>query len=328
MAGFSTATNIDLIRTNLWSREIKDLLLDDLMGTKFVRFLQDFPDGTTINIPSIGEAESADFTEGQAIKYNSLDTGNFTFTFDQYKYSAHSITEKFKRDSYYSQDVVAAFVPREHRALMEAIETRILGSVTPSRTGGQTVSDLNNINSQPHRWVTSGTNQAITVQDFAKANHSLRRANVPMRNLVAIVDPSVAYTLMTQTNIVNLITPQPMWGDVVKSGLVTGMTFKFTLFDFDVYVSNYLPLAGNTNGGTETINSVTATTYGVCNLFFSAAPGNTLPIIGGFRQMPTVYHEFNKDLQQDEYVTICEYGFKIFRPENMVVVITSTNVIS
>jgi len=44
---------------------------------KFVRMISDFPDGFTLNIPSIGEAETADFTEGQAIKYNSMDTGNF-----------------------------------------------------------------------------------------------------------------------------------------------------------------------------------------------------------------------------------------------------------
>src|ERR1043165_2174651 len=97
-SGFTTLTNEHLIRSNLWSRQIKELLLDDLMATRFVRMISDFPDGTTFNIPSLGEAETADFAEGQAIKYNKMDTGNFTFTFDQYKYSANSISEKFKRD--------------------------------------------------------------------------------------------------------------------------------------------------------------------------------------------------------------------------------------
>ena len=44
--------------------------------------------------------------------------------------------------------------------------------------------------------------------------------------------------------------------------------------------------------------------------------------------MPTVYSEFNKDLQQTEYLTICEYGFKLYRPENMVIVLTDTDVVS
>lgn len=317
MAGFTDAGNQNLIRTNLWSRQIKELLLDELNAMKFVRILSDFPDGYTLNIPSIGEAETADFTEGQAIKYNAMDTGNFTFAFDQYKYSAHAISEKFKRDSYYSADVIAAFVPRQHRALMEAIETRILAQAN----SGQTASSTNLINTADHRWVGSGTTQAITFQDFARAHYALTKANVPLVNLVAIVDPSVAYTLQTQASTVNLLSPMPMWEGVIKDGAVTGFKFRFNIYGFDIYVSNYLPAISS-----ETISG-TAVTTGVANFFFSAAPGDTLPWVGGFRQMPTVYSEFNKDLQQEEYLTIAEYGFKLYRPENMVTILTATGVV-
>src|SRR6266702_3466932 len=149
MAGFTDSSQQFLIRTNIWSRQIKELLLDELNAMKFVRIISDFPDGYVLNIPSIGEAETADFTEGQAIKYNAMDTGNFTFVFDQYKYSANAISEKFKRDSFYSQDVIAAFVPRQHRALMEAVETNILAK----GNAGQAASSLNTINTASHRWV-------------------------------------------------------------------------------------------------------------------------------------------------------------------------------
>jgi len=317
MPAIMTSNTENLIRTELWSRQIKQLLLDDLLAMQFVRVIQDFPDGSLLNIPSIGEAETSDFAEGQAIKYNRLDTGNFQFEFDQYKYSANSISEKFKRDSYYSSDVVAAFVPRQHRALMEAVETRILSR----GNAAQTASNLNVINEANHRWVGSGTNEAMALTDFAKANFALRKANVPMTNLVAIVDPSVAYTLQTQANVVSLLSPMPQWGDLIRTGMVTGMKFMFNLYGFDVYVSNYLP-----RGIAETIDSKSVT-VGVANQFFSAAPGDTQPIIGGFRQMPTVQFEFNKDLQQTEYLTICEYGFQIYRPENMVVVLTDTNIV-
>lgn len=317
MAGFNDANTANLLRTNLWSRQIKELLLDELNAMKFCRIIQDFPDGVQINIPSIGEAETADFTEGQAIKYNSMDTGNFIFNFDQYKYSAHAISEKFKRDSFYSADVIAAFVPRQHRALMEAVETRILAVAN----AGQLAGNLNVINTANHRFVGSGTSQALAFQDFAKAHYALVKANVPLVNLVAIVDPTVAYTMQTQANTVNLLSPMPMWEDVVKNGAVTGFKFRFNLYGFDVYVSNYLPAIAS-----ETINSVSVTN-GVANYFFSAAPGDTQPWIGGFRQMPTVYNEFNKDLQQDEYLTIAEYGFKLYRPENLVTVLTNTAIV-
>ena len=317
MAGFMDSNQQFLIRTNVWSRTIKELLLDELNAMKFVRIISDFPDGYVVNIPSIGEAETADFTEGQAIRYNSMATGNFTFSFNQYKYSANAISEKFKRDSFYSADVIAAFVPRQHRSLMEAVETNILAQAN----SGQTAANTNAINTADHRWVGSGTSQAITFQDFARARYALFKANVPLTNLVAIVDPSVAYTIETQTNTVNLLSPMPMWENVIKEGAVTGFKFRFNLYGFDIYVSNYLPAISS-----ETISSVSVTT-GVANYLFSAAPGDTMPFIGGFRQMPTVYSEFNKDLQQEEYLTIAEYGFKLYRPENMVTVLTATGVV-
>jgi len=155
MAAFTDMTNQFLVRTTLWSRQIKELLLDELNAMKFVRVIQDFPDGYTLNIPSIGEAETADFNENQAVKYNQMDTGNFQFSFDQYKYTANAISEKFKRDSYYSSDVISAFVPRQHRALMEAVETRIFAVAN----SGQTASNPNTINTADHRWVGHGTSQ-------------------------------------------------------------------------------------------------------------------------------------------------------------------------
>jgi len=323
MAGFMTATDQGhLIRANLYQRQLRELLTDDLFAmSKMVKVLTEFPDGTTFNIPSLGEAETANYVEGQAVKYNKMDTGNFTFSFDTYKYSANSITEKFKRDSYWSSDVMAAFVPRQHRALMEAVEADILGK----GPAGQTASNANQINGADHRWIGSGTNESLSVLDFFRADFALTKALVPLQSKVAILDPTAAYTLQTQTNAVNLLTPMPMYEDIMKNNIMTGFKFRYNFAGFDCYVSNYL-----TKNLAETIsatNGSRTSTVGVANLFFSSAPGDTLPIIGGFRQQPTVYSEFNKDLQQEEYLTIAEWGFKLYRPENMIVVITDTDVV-
>jgi len=320
MAGMMDQNTNFLVRTQLWSRQIKELLLDELNAMKFVRQISDFPDGYLINIPSIGEAEVQPYTEGQAIRYNALATGNFTFAFDQYECSANSITEKFKRDSFYSADVIAAFVPRQHRALMEQYETRVLAQANNGQTAGST----NIINTADHRWVGSATVNAvpaISYIDFARARFALTKANVPLTNLVAIIDPSTAYVLETQTNVVNMLSPMPLGERIVKEGAVSGFRFRYNLFGFDIYESNYLPLIAS-----ETISSVSVTN-GVANYFFSSAPGDTMPWIGAFRQLPTVYSEFNKDLQQEEYLTIMEYGVKLYRPENMVTVLTATGVV-
>ena len=322
-SGFTTLTDEHLRRTNLWANQLKGLLLDDLIATRFVRSVPDFPDGVTLNIPSIGEAETSDFAEGQAVKYNKMDTGNFTFTYDQYKYSANAMSAKFKRDSFYSQEVLAAFLPRQHRALSEAVEVRIFDRFNAA----QTASNANQYNGADHRWIgsaLSGTNRAMGLNDFAKAQYSLLKANVPLRGCCAVVDPSVAYTIATQANVMNLLSPNAQWAPIVNGGLTTGavtgsMKFMFNIFGFDVYVSNYLPVVG-----VETINGVSSVAGAVANFMFTVGNEDIMPIIGGYRQNPTVYSEFNKDLQQWEYVTFAEYGFKAYRTENIITVITDT----
>ena len=314
MAGFSTSQTDHLIRSNLWSSQIKEVLLDELMATKYVDMITDFPDGDTINIPSMGQSEVLDYLEGNAVKYTAMDTGNFTFSITAYKSSATYITERMKQDSFYTSRLVSSFVPKQARAIAKAMEVDIL-AVGPN---GQTASNLNAINGANHRWVGSGTNETIAVQDFAKAKYALQKANVPMTNLVALVDPSVEYALSTLSNLTN-VSNNPRWEGIVRDGMSTGTKFIMNVYGFDVYVSQNLKV----NTTSETINSVTAST-GVNNLFFSAAP-DVLPIVGSIRQPPKVDSEYNKDMQREEYITTCRYGFKLFRPENMVVVLTDTD---
>lgn len=316
MSGFSTVQNEHLIRSNLWSSQLKEVLQDDLIAMKYVDMITDFPDGDTINIPSIGQAEVLDYAEGQAVRYTAMDTGNFTFTITAYKASATYITEKMKQDSFYMSRLVSSFVPKQHRALAKAMEVDVL-TVGPD---GQTASSLNTINGGNHRFVGGGTNETIAIRDFQRAKFALEKANVPLTNLVAIVDPSVEFELATQTNLVN-VSNNPQWEGIIRNGISTGMRFINNVYGFDVYVSNNLK-----SGIAETINGLTTTT-GVANLFFSAAQ-DVMPFVGNIRQQPKVDSEFNKDQQREEYVTTCRYGFKLFRPENLVVVITDDDQVS
>lgn len=201
---------------------------------------------------------------------------------------------------------------------MEGVEARIFAQAN----AGQTSGNKNTINNMDHRYVAGGTSQALAFADLAYAKEALFKANVPQTNLVAVVDPSVAYTIETQTNMVNLLSPQPMWGDIVKDGLVSGFKFRYNIFGFDFYVSNYLPQIASETIGSGSVSN------GVANMFFSATPGDTCPWIGAFRQMPTVQSKFNMDLQQTEYLTITEYGFKLYRPENMIIILTAGTLVT
>jgi len=312
-----TTGNIDvLIRSEVWSGELKEALLDELQGTKYVDWLSNFPDGTTFTVPSIGEATVRSYVEDTPVVYDALDTGEFQFTITEYLQSGTYITQKARQDAFYAAKLEAAFVPKQLRALMEKVETDIMALGRGGASGGQTASSTNQINGADHRWVASGTNEVIAVQDFAKALYALKKANVPDRNLIAIVDPSVEYTLNTLTNLTN-VSNNPRWEGIITSGIASGMRFVRNVYGFDVYTSNYLADAN------ETISAKT-TAAGKANLFFSA-DSSILPFMGAWRQMPKVDGEFNKDFQREEYVVTARYGLKVYRPENLVVVLSDTD---
>ncbi len=315
MAGFSTTSDEHLIRSELWSSRLKEVLEDELFAQRYVDWVTDFNDGTQLTIPSIGQAEVLNYGEGQAVKYQAMDTGEFTLTVTDYKSSATYITEKMKQDSFYMDRLVAGFVPKMHRALMKTLESAVL-AIGPD---GQTNNDPNTINGARHRQVGSGASEVIAVEDFAKARFALQKANVPMTDLIAIVDPSVEYTLNTLTNLVN-ISNNPRWEGVVSTSInPTGMKFLYNIEGFDIFVSQNV----QAHTASETINTVTATS-GVSNIFFSAAQ-DVVPFIGVMRQPPKVDSEFNKDLQREEFVTTMRYGLKLFRPENLFTLVTDND---
>ena len=316
MAGFSVSTNEHLIRSNVWTTQLKEALEDELIAQRWVQMLTDFPDGDTWNMPSIGQMTAYNFVEGDAIQYTAMDTGNLTFTITDYMASATYLTEKMKQDSYIMSQVQSEFVPKQHRALMKNLEAKILALGNDA----QTASSLNTINNGDHRFVGSGTNEVIAVKDFQRARYALQKANVPMENLIAIVDPSVEYELATLTNLVNL-SNNKMWEGVVREGASNGLQFRFNILGWDLYISGNLK-----SGIAETVDSVT-TTAGVANTLFSASP-DVLPFMGAIRQPPKVDSEYNKDLQRDEYVTTMRYGLKVKRPENVVVILTDNDQVS
>jgi len=307
---FTTNIGGNLIRGEVWGRELKDILEDDLMATGYVRWLSDFPEGDVFNIPSIGQATTYNYAEDEPVQYEAMDTGNFTFEITEYLSSATYITKKMMQDAFYTSELVSSFVPKQRRAIMEHVEKNVL-----ALSNQQTLADLNTINDAPHRFVAGGTSDIIAPADFAKAKYSLRKANVPLNSLVAIVDPATAYQLETLTNLVN-VSNNPQWEGLIGSGITTGMRFIKNVYGFDVYESTFLPEIAS-----ETIDGDTATNY-VANVFFSAA-GDVLPFIGAWRQMPEVDEEYNKDRQRYEYVTTARYGTKLYRPENLVTILSN-----
>lgn len=318
MAGTDYAkVNEHLVRTELWSSELKDILQEQLMGTKYVRMLNGFPDGNQFTIPSIGELPMREVAEATPVTYDAMDTGEFTFSIDRYVESATYITDKAKQDSYYAQQLIGMFPAKMRRALDENLEGSVMGLINT-----QTANDTNTINGADHRFVASGnTNTTLTLDDFAKAKYALDKAQAGgMR--VAVIDPSQEYVF---NNLVGAqaFTNNPAFEGIVNGGFVnsvTGMRFVKNIFGFDVYVSNFLTAPTDTS-----VDSVNVPASPVTNIFMSVG-GDLTPFVGAYRQMPNVEYERNKDMRRDEYVMNARFGLKLYRPECVVGVISKSTI--
>jgi len=274
-------------------------------------------------IPSIGQTQVDNYVEDAAVVYRPMDTGEFTFTIDRYLSSATYMTKKAEQDAYYASELMSRFVPEQERAIMAHFESTTMAAPEV----GVAANSTELIDGIQHRWAGSTTGAFIAVSDFARARYALKKLNVPDTNLIAIVDPSTEYTINTLTNLVS-VSDNPRWEGIVADGIATGMKFVKNIYGFDVYTSNYLATATDnalTNAAASPANQDFSSVNGKVNLFFSAAP-TAAPLVGAWRQMPEVDYEYNKDFQRHEYVTTARYGVKLFRPENMVRVITKTNV--
>lgn len=314
MAGNLTTGTGDLIRNDIWSAELREILREELQAMKYVDWRSDFPDGDTLHIPQIADAITNDYTEDSQVVYNALGTNDFTLEIDQYKSSGHYITRKLMQDSYYMNELMSSFVPKQARAIMEAAETDILAK------GAGTASDGATINGIDHR-ISGGNAGVIEVADFAYALYALKKSHVPQTNMVAIVDPSVEFQMNTLSQLTT-VSNNPRWEGIVNDGIASGMRFVANIYGFDVYTSNFLPTATGATalkdraGGTGVDVSA-----GKCNYFFSAT-SDVLPFVGAMRQDPIVDREFNKDFQREELVTTARWGTKVIRPENLVNIVT------
>lgn len=318
MAGVDYAkVNENLVRAELWSAELKDVLQEQLMGTRYVRMLNGFPDGNQFTIPSVGELPMRETAELTPVVYDAMDTGEFNFTIDRYVESATYITDKAKQDSYYAQQLIGMFPTKMRRALDENLETSVF-----SLANTQTANNLNTINGAAHRFVASGnSNTTLSLDDFAKAKFALDKAQAG-GSRVAIIDPSQEYVFNQLVGAQAFIN-NPQFGGIVNGGFVnevTGMRFVKNIFGFDVYVSNFLATPTDTS-----INSVSVPASPVTNVFMSVG-GDLTPFVGAYRQMPRVEYERNKDLRRDEYVMNARFGLKLYRPECLVSIISKSTI--
>ena len=322
MSGMDSIWGADhLERSQVWSTMIKESLEDTLEAQKWVNWLTDFPDGAQFNISSVGEFVIDEMAEGTPLPSRRPDTGQFNFTINNSIGNKAYYTDEFMEDDFLAPQVVNATPRKMKRALDEYVETKILA------LQGEQAAGSNSINGYAHRYAGGGAAASgkglIQLADFAHAKLSLKKANVPQSNLVAIVDPTVGYHLETLGNLVN-VSNNPQWQGIVESGITTGMRFIKNVYGFDVYESNYVSTV------TETLDTVdgtsTAITDGKANLFFAAGSDDINPFMGAWRRMPKVESWRDHEKRTEYYQLTARFGLKLYRPENLVTVITKEEV--
>jgi hypothetical protein len=316
MSGNTTSNSDSIIRSELWQVQLEEILHENLMGVPFVRQV-DFPDGTAFTMPSIGTPLVRDLPESAEVTFDALDTGETTITMNAPIIAANSLSQVLMEDSMWAAEAVASIPVEQAQAIMERFETDTL-ALAMQQFGG--VDDENLINGVAHRKIASGTNEVIATTDFAFAGFSLKKAKIARKNLIAIVDPSVAFTLETLSNLSN-VSNNARWEGIIETGIEQNFRFIRNIYGFDVFESNMLPTMN------ETIDGKT-TTAGKANIFTSLARPSIAPFVLAWRRKPLLVSEWNNKKKQTEIDTTARWGSGLVRDENLVVIGSDTDQVS
>jgi hypothetical protein len=305
-----TVNNSSLVRTNIWANEIKDVLQEELMLDSHVRWITEFPDGDTLNIPTLSEMTVRNYSEGAQITLDDPLSGNFTLTIDKYYQTGFKIPEKFRHDAFYVNQAESNFVAKLTRALLEQKESDIA-----NLQASQTASNPNTINGVDHRFVATGTSNVIALKDFQKMKLAFDKAKVLRGGRRAFVDPSVTYQLQQLSAVVQ----QDVYGSNahVKEGM-NGTTFVGRFAGFDLYESLFLDnaIAETIVATAPTAGSLTSTSAWA-NMFCAEEA-----FIGAMRAMPDMNQWYDNNTRSDVYHVTMRYGIKLYRPEALGVILT------
>lgn len=323
MSGNTTANTSALRRAQVYSDMILDTIHDDFLPEGIHRDVTDFQDGDTLYITTFGDVVLRDLTEDEDTPVDALDSGQITLTITEHVGSGLYMTDKVKQDSNKAAQFDAAFVPKQLRAIKERYETDLLAAFPDS----QTAANANDINGYAHRYIASGSNQTLDLDDIVYLKLVFDKSFLPDQGRILIVDGVVEATLNRLPNIVNA-SNNPMWQGVIESGFGKNMRFVKNIFGFDIFISNRLEQISSEAVDTSGIivpapSSSTTVTTGVANVALSVGDDMNTPIMGAWRQQPATEPYRNVRKRRDEFYTTARWGFGVQRAQAGVTLLTS-----
>lgn len=323
MVGNSTTNHSPLIRAQVYSNILLETLEQGFLPEFLARDVTDFGDGTTLNIPVLGETVIRDYTEGTDVVFDPIDSGVVTLTINQFKSTANSTTDKLKEDGYKAAAMEAALPRKQMYEMRKEYEADLLAALPAA----QTAADPNSINGFAHRWVAydGSTAGVMTMDDFVYAKLAFDKADVPDENRIVIMDP-VAEAAFNQQVANQAFINNPSFEGIVNSGFAAGMRFSRHFMGFDIWVSkqSVATVTDTVNGGPH--NSSRSVTDGKANLFLSLADDNSKCLMQAWRRRPRVEVWREEKQESDIIRTSGRWGVGVQRLETGLVVLTSASV--
>lgn len=323
MPGNNTYNSDPVIRGIVHSEMLLKALEDSPLPDGLYRNVTDFGDGNTLQIPVLGEMELFDLVEEQPTPTSTLSTGTIGLNINRHKGVAGYVTDELKEDGYKAAAVEANIVPSSLRSLKEAFETDFLATALSPVNQIVTLNDPNTLASYDHRWIADGPNNTLTLEDFIYAKLSMDKAGVPEEGRIAIVDPIVEASILTNFITSSAIAFNPQWRGIVETGFVRGKRFVRNIFGFDVWVSNRLPVVASESITSTNSPGAASITNAVNNVFMCVADDMTKPIMGAMRRPPRVEGKRNTSERRDEYHTTARWGFGLQRGETLISVLSN-----
>lgn len=311
----TSSSNPAFVEATQYSTFILENLHDGLLPGAFYRNVTDFPNGTTLNIKTIGSATIQEITEDEDIDFNPIESGNIQLQITDYIGDAFYVTDIMRQDGAQVEQLLAMRASEGTRAIQETFESRFFSTLNASQTSGA----ANNVNGFAHRFVGTGTDDTMREQDLISMRLAFDKANVPMGGRIAIVDPVVAATFSNRSLLVNnLDASSPTTQMLVKDGFDKEHKFVTELHGWQIWTSNRLPAIAS-----ETISGGGSVTGGVANIFMCVADDQCKPGMVAWRQTPATETDRDISKKRDEFVTTTRWGDGVQRQDTLGVVLTS-----
>lgn len=322
-------------RSEIFRQMFKDAQLEPTQAMQWVNFIGDIPSdsqATDLLINSLSELSVDTWSESKSLPSRRMDTGQFTFRIDEFPGLKVEFTDRFFETSFQANQVLAATPGKMKRAMDVYMETKIL-----ELANDQTLNSDNAVRGFKHRFVgggdgTSGPQDSLVLQDFSYAKTALRKASAPMTNLIAVVDPLTEHNLNVKSNIVD-ISNNPRWEGMVETGLMdgTGLRFSRNIYGFDVYVSDFLAEITADEAALTDYAGVAPTAADITGFksnIFMAVGGDASPFIGAMGRNPRFVSWRDEAIETEYHQFTQSFGLGLYRPENLVTVLTSPTAIA